>query len=116
MKAYYSPPGDKNDEVRIEFRFWDDHAKIGEVPIPDPAQFCFRDGLPVLKLLHLIENKLACAIFWQGPGRKPRRAPKHFRDCERLITIHNLNRSYADNLHPTIRAKFCELVDDLPSL
>lgn len=114
VKAHYSPSEGAKNEVRIDFRFWSEDAKIGDVPMPNPAQFCFRNGLPALKLHHLIENKLACAVFWQGPGGKPRRAPKHLRDVGRLIIVHNLDRSYADNLHPSIRDTFRELVDDMP--
>ena len=105
-KAYISPTG-----VRVDRRFWDEEATIGEAPMPHPAQFCDRDGLPVLKLLHLIENKLACAVMAQRKGgRRARRSKKHFRDVVGLITVHDLDGSYADNLHESVRAEFRKLV------
>jgi hypothetical protein len=78
-----------------------------EVRLPDPADneavVCL-EGLPVVTLARLIEAKLAC-----GQGNL-RRTHKDFADVVELIARHHLSRSFARNLHKSLRVAFRELV------
>lgn len=78
-----------------------------EVRLPDPADplaVTELEGLPVLTLAKLIESKLAC-----GQGNL-RRTHKDFADVVELIAAHDLSRSFASQLHKSLRVAFRELV------
>lgn len=62
------------------------------------------EGLPVVTLARLIETKLAC-----GQGNL-RRTHKDFADVVELIAAHNLDGSFAPQLHSTLRELYRELV------
>ena len=97
----------RSTEVRIDFRYGCKDAGNGEVCQPDPADNKAREiicGLPVLVLVRLIETKLAS-------GLKGKRYEKHFEPVAALIAAKNLSHSDANSLHKSVRAKFCELVD-----
>lgn len=77
------------------------------VRLPDPGDaesVTELEGLPVLTLARLIESKLAC-----GQGNL-RRTHKDFADVVELIAVHQLSRSFARNLHLSLRDAFRELV------
>jgi hypothetical protein len=77
------------------------------VRLPDPGDetaVTQLEGLPVLTLAKLIEAKLAC-----GQGNL-RRTHKDFADVVELIAAHQLSRSFAKNLHKSLRDTFRQLV------
>ncbi len=85
-----------------------DRAGTGsEVRLPDPADksaVVHIEGLPVLSLAKLIESKIAC-----GEGNL-RRTHKDYADVVELIVKHDLDRSFARNLHKSLRGAFRRLV------
>ena len=57
-----------------------------------------------MSLAALIQSKLAC-----GLGNL-RRTHKDFADMVELIAVHGLDKSFARNLHKSVRPEFRELV------
>ena len=75
--------------------------------IPEPTgdlNVEVREGLSVVKLSRLIEMKIAC-----GMGSM-RRTHKDFADMVELVAIRNLDSSFAQYLHKSLRKTFKELV------
>lgn len=93
--------------VRIDF------LVTGEFPgdrrpkplsFPDPAQAAVTiDGIRFASLPHLMEMKLAA-------GMHPRHL-KHLADAQQLLTVLQLQRSFAAELSEYVRAKFGEVWD-----
>ena len=82
-------------------------GKDSEATIPEPTgdlNIEEREGLSVVKLSRLIEMKIA-----SGLG-SVRRTHKDFADVVELIAIRNLDSSFAQYLHKSIRQTFKELV------
>ena len=102
-KEFRSPSG-------VAVQFLHSGAKAGkdsEVTIPEPTgdlNVEVREGLSVVKLSRLIEMKIAC-----GMGSM-RRTHKDFADVVELIAIRNLDSSFAQYLHKSLRKTFKELV------
>lgn len=76
----------------------------GPVPFafPDPQEASEEiDHVHVLTLPQLLQLKLAT-------GR-----PKHFADVVRLIRANDLDQSFQDNLHPSIRGDYIECLEEI---
>lgn len=74
---------------------------------PDPSdktQLTESERLPVLSLAALIQSKIAC-----GLGNL-RRTHKDFADVVELILVHQLDGSFARNLHKSVQKDFRALV------
>ena len=87
-------------------------GKDSEATIPEPTgdlNIEEREGLSVVKLSRLIEMKIA-----SGLG-SVRRTHKDFADVVELIAIRNLDSSFAQYLHKSIRQTFKELVRNAQS-
>ena len=70
---------------------------------PDPADCAVVvDGASYLTLERLVELKLASGL--SAPDR-----PRDFDDVIQLIRVNTLPETYADSLHPEVRAKYREL-------
>jgi hypothetical protein len=104
LQAEFRSPGG----IAVQFLFTGDRAGDGaEVYLPEPegdSNIEMREGLPVLRLSKLLEIKIAC-----GQGNV-RRTHKDFADVVELISIRNLDSSFARYLHKSVRKTFRELV------
>lgn len=77
------------------------------VRFPDPAtEYVVIDGVRTVALPRLVELKLASGMT--GRGRL-----KDLADVQELIRILELPADFAEQLDPSVRAKFAELYDDL---
>lgn len=77
------------------------------ITFPDPGDIKAAgeiDGFPTVRLLQLLQMKLACGLS------NPRR-PQDIADALRLMELHKLDKRYAGRLHPLLRAEFKKLVD-----
>lgn len=94
--------------IPVQCLYAEDRAgRNSEVYFPDPGDqknVTIVERLPVLSLPKLIECKLAC-----GEG-SVRRTHKDFADVVELIVKHQLSRSFARNLHKSVRNTFRTLV------
>jgi hypothetical protein len=102
--------------VRIEFLIAGQYPGDGKpkpVSFPPPADVGIEiDGIRYLKLLKLVELKLASGL--SAPHRL-----KDLADVQELIRVLQLPRTLADELDPSVRTKFLELYDavaDAPAL
>jgi hypothetical protein len=76
-------------------------GKPGPVAFPDPGEVSeVIDRLPIISLPHLIQLKLAARRYYD------------FGDVVSLIRVHNLDESFADKLHPTLRADYIECLEE----
>lgn len=74
-------------------------------PSPGDAKHMTRiDDLPVLSLAQLIQAKIACGLG------DMRRTHKDFADAVELIAIHELDGSFSQFLHKSVRKEFRRLV------
>lgn len=82
-----------------------EHAGSQESPViyPDPETFVMQEGVRIPELSKLIEFKLASGQW----GNRPH----DFGDVFNLIKSNNLNETYTDKLHLSLRPKFLELLD-----
>lgn len=96
------------DECSVKFVMAGEPEGPGQSAVfPDPADaahIAVIEGLPVLSLAALVQSKLAC-----GLGNL-RRTHKDFADVVELIAIHQLDKSFARFLHPSVQSEFKELV------
>jgi hypothetical protein len=94
--------------VILQFLLSGERAGSGsEVCFPDPADeksVTELEGLSVLTLARLIETKIACG------QNNARRMHKDFADVVELIAAHNLNSSFARNLHKSLQPIFRQLL------
>ncbi|MEO8498853.1 MAG: hypothetical protein ABI614_27645 [Planctomycetota bacterium] len=118
VRKILSDAGLVGDESNAEFRTADGIAvqfliaghkagKGSEVTIPEPIgelNVEQREGLPVVRLSRLIEMKIACGMS------NLRRTHKDFADVVELIAARNLDGSFAQFLHKSLRPTFRELV------
>lgn len=99
-----------DDNVPIEVITTDEYPGDGlpkSVRFPDPAtEYVIIDGIRTVPLPRLVELKLASGLT--GRGRA-----KDFGDVQELIRILKLPAEFAEQLAPSVRAKFVELYDDL---
>jgi hypothetical protein len=93
--------------VRIDFVVTGEYPGDGKskpIAFPDPAKHLASEKqIKVVDLKTFIELKLASGMT----------APKRLQDLadvQRLIEVHRLDKSFADTLHPYVRAKFLELL------
>jgi len=97
-----------NSGIAIHVLMTGDRAGSGsEVRLPAPVgdlNVEVIDGLPVLRLSRLIEIKIAC-----GSG-SVRRTYKDFADVVELIAIRQLDGSFAQYLHKSVRSTFRKLL------
>jgi hypothetical protein len=78
-----------------------------EACLPDPADeksVTELEGLPVLTLARLIETKISCG------QNNARRMHKDFADVVELIAAHDLNSSFARELHKSLQPIFRQLM------
>ena len=76
-------------------------GKPGPIAFPDPADASVViERTRVVNLPELIQLKLAARRYYD------------FGDVVFLIRIHNLNESFADKLHPSVRRDFLECLDE----
>ena len=97
---------DTQTGVKIEF------LKTGDFPgdgkpkpfaFPDPVDVVeIREGVPVVRLITLVELKIASGI--SSPDRR-----KDLADAQELIKILSLPANFADLLHPYVRDSFSQL-------
>jgi len=97
---------DAESRVRIDFVVagaFPGDGKVKPVAFPDPDTAVEEhEGLRVIDLRTLIELKLASGMT--APGRL-----QDLADVQRLISIHNIEESFAGTLAPYVREKFLEL-------
>ncbi len=80
-------------------------GRTGPIAFPNPEQYQQHiDDMNVISLPKLIDLKLAS---YQS---LPRSRQKDLADIIELIKILNLNRSFADLLHPAVRNEFEQLI------
>lgn len=98
---------DADTGVRIEFLVTGEYPGDGKpkpVRFPDPSSCSVEaDGIRVVALPSLVELKLASGM--SSPGRL-----RDLADVQELIRVERLEESFADQLHPSVRAKFLELL------
>ncbi len=83
-------------------------GSIGPVAFPNPKE-CQQliDDMNVISLPKLIDLKLT------SYQRLPQLRLQDAADVVELIKIRNLNRSFSDSLHPSVRTQFEEFIDNL---
>jgi hypothetical protein len=96
------------DGIAIQFLIAGQKAGKGtEVSVSEPVgdlNVEQLEGLSVVRLSRLIEMKIACGMS------NLRRTHKDFADVVELISIRNLDGSFAQFLHKSLRSTFRELV------
>jgi hypothetical protein len=76
-------------------------GKPGPVAYPDPEEVAEKiNNIQFLKLEALIELKLAARRY------------QDFADVVKLIDVHNLDESFADRLHPSVRGDYIECLEE----
>lgn len=94
--------------IAVQFLMAGEKAGRGEeVKLPDPADPESQEtieGLPTLRLAKLIEVKIACGTA------NLRRTHKDFADVVELIALRNLDGSFVQYLHKSVRKTYKELV------
>jgi hypothetical protein len=76
-------------------------GKPGPIAYPDPAVVgTAMEGLQVIELAMLIELKLAAHRY------------QDFADVVSLIRVHQLDESFADRLHPSVRSDYIECLEE----
>ncbi len=97
-----------SDGIAVQFLIAGQKAGKGsEVTIAEPVgdlNVEQMEGLSVVRLSRLIEMKIACGMS------NLRRTHKDFADVVELISIRNLDGSFARFLHPSLRPAYRELV------
>lgn len=97
-----------NDGIAVQFLIAGQRAGKGtEVSISEPVgdlNVEHIEGLSVVRLSRLIEMKIACGMS------NLRRTHKDFADVVELISIRNLDGSFAQFLHKSLRPTFRKLV------
>ena len=100
---FRSPAG-----VAVQFLYAGERAGSDSmVRLPEPEgelNVEIVEGLPVVRLLRLIEMKIACGLG------SPRRTHKDLADVVELIALRNLDSSFARFLHKSVRNAYRELV------
>lgn len=103
---------DSETGVRIDFVVSGEYPGDGKpkpVSFPDPSESSVEaNGLRVLALSRLVELKLASGT--SAPGRL-----RDLADVQELIRAEGLDESFADQLDPSVRTKFLELLADARS-
>lgn len=73
----------------------------GPIAFPDPSEVSeVHDKIPVVNLMTLITLKLAA------------RRHQDFADVVNLIAAHNLDESFGNQLHPTLRGDYIECLEE----
>lgn len=97
-----------SDGIAVQFLIAGQKAGKGsEVVIAEPIgdlNVEQMEGLSVVRLSRLIEMKIACGMS------NLRRTHKDFADVVELISVRNLDGSFARFLHPSLRPAYRELV------
>jgi hypothetical protein len=109
-KAYANVPGrarrfiDRVNDVKVDILvtgFFPGTGKPGPISYPDPAAVSETiEGARVVDLMTLIQLKLAA------------RRHRDFGDVVELIRFNNLDESFADQLHPTVRQDYIECLEE----
>jgi hypothetical protein len=75
----------------------------GPIAFPDPSDVIERiEGLPVVDLHTLVQLKLAARRY------------QDFADVVNLIRVHDLDESFLERLHPSVRGDFIECLEEKP--
>ncbi|HEY7315301.1 MAG TPA: hypothetical protein VH643_38575 [Gemmataceae bacterium] len=95
---------DRTNQVTIDFLvtgLFPGSGKPGPISYPDPAAVRETiDDAQVLDLLNLVQLKLAARRY------------QDFADVVSLIRVHQLDESFADRLHPSVRNDFIECLEE----
>lgn len=95
---------DRKNQVMIDFLVkgrYPGAGQPGPIAYPDPAAVRVRiENIEVINLAVLIELKLAARRF------------QDFADVVSLIRAHQLDESYQDRLHPSVRSDFIECLEE----
>ncbi len=95
---------DRLNEVEIDFLLtglYPGSGKPGPIAFPDPEVVAEQhDGVWVVNLPTLIELKLAARRY------------QDFADVVALIRVNNLDESFAEQLHPSVRADYIECLEE----
>jgi hypothetical protein len=109
-KQYENMPGrkrrfvDRTNQVTVDVRltgFFPGTGKPGPIAYPDPAHVSETiEKYRVVDLLTLVQLKLAARRY------------RNFGDVVELIRFNNLDESYADQLHPSVRQDYIECLEE----
>lgn len=95
---------DRKNEVTIDFLItglYPGSGRPGPIAYPDPAAARETiEELHVINLMTLIQLKLAA------------RRHQDFADVVSLIRVHQLDESFADHLHPSVRSDYIECLEE----
>ncbi len=95
---------DRKNQVVIDFLvtgLYPGSGQPGPIAFPDPTAVCTTiEGWQVINLAVLIELKLAARRF------------QDFADVVSLIRAHQLDESFADRLHPSVRKDYIECLEE----
>ncbi|HEY7154554.1 MAG TPA: hypothetical protein VH575_11390 [Gemmataceae bacterium] len=95
---------DRTNQVTIDFLvtgLFPGSGKPGPIAYPDPATVRETiDDAQVLDLLNLVQLKLAARRY------------QDFADVVSLIRVHQLDESFADRLHPSVRSDYIECLEE----
>ena len=96
---------DVESRVRIEFLVTGEFPGDGKpkpVAFPDPAVATVVDGVRILPLPHVVELKLASGM--SAPDRL-----RDLADVQEVIKARHLDEAFADQLDPSVQARYREL-------
>jgi hypothetical protein len=95
---------DRTHEVSVDILvtgLFPGSGKPGPIAYPDPAQVSEAiENVRVIDLVTLIQLKLAARRYLD------------FADVVSLIRVHDLDESFADRLHPTVRRDYIECLEE----
>jgi hypothetical protein len=94
---------DRTNNVSIDILVTGHHPGRGNAPFafPDPEQVSEEiDSIRVVTLVQLVQLKLAACRY------------QDFADVVHLIRVHNLDESFADQLHPGVRSDYLECLEE----
>ena len=95
---------DRKNQVIVDFLvtgLYPGSGKPGPIAYPDPSLVrTSMEGLQVIELAVLIELKLAARRY------------QDFADVVSLIRAHQLDESFADRLHPSVRSDYIECLEE----
>jgi hypothetical protein len=95
---------DHKNQVIVDFLvtgLYPGNGRPGPISFPDPAAVCTRvEGFQVIDLPMLMELKLAARRY------------QDFADVVSLIRAHELDESYRERLHPSVRGDYIECLEE----
>jgi len=95
---------DRTNNIEVDFLLtgmYPGRGKPGPIAFPDPAQVAQEiEKVQVVNLVTLIQMKLAACRYYD------------FGDVVSLIRVHNLDESFADQLHPSVHSDYIECLEE----